>query len=89
MLVKFMIESTDLDHIKSICYFDAEHTMETLHARLVAVEPVEESGFRYVEIEVKDMGMFLMDLLLTGKRIGANLDPLHYYHPFTFLNNKA
>jgi len=84
MLVKFMIESTDLNHIKSICYNDAEYKEESLIAKLVAVHPVTDNGFRYVEIEVKSMEMFLMDLLIQGKRIGRNHDPIPYNTPLPF-----
>jgi hypothetical protein len=84
MLVKFMIEATDLNHIKSICYNDAEHTEESIIAKLVAVHPVTDNGFRYVEIEIKHMEMFLMDLLIQGKRIGAKHDPIPANTPLPF-----
>jgi len=84
MLVKFLIESTDLNHIKSICYNDAEYTEESLIAKLVAVHPVTETGFQFIEIEIKRLEMFLMDLLIQGKRIGAKLDPIAANTPLPF-----
>jgi hypothetical protein len=84
MVVKILIESTDLNHIKSICYNDPEHTEESFVARLIAVHPVTEHHFRYVEIEIKDMQMFLTSLFIKGKQIGSKIEPSYYSNPLPF-----
>ncbi len=84
MVVKILIESTDLNHIKSICYNDPEHTEESFVAKLIAVHPLTEYDFRYVEIEIKDMQMFLTSLFIRGKQIGLKIEPTYYNNPLPF-----
>jgi len=69
------INIEDIDHIKSICFKDAECSEESDYCRLLAIHPANSISYRKVEIEIKNVDMFCNDVFWAGIRIGAKLQP--------------
>jgi hypothetical protein len=84
MQISMYVNVEDIDHIKSICYKDAECSQESDYCKLLAIHP--ENGFssRKVEIEIKNVDMFCSDLFWSGIRIGAKIQPHYKNEPLNF-----
>lgn len=77
MQISMYVNIEDINHIKSICFKDAECSEESDYCRLIAIHPENAFSSRKVEIEIKNVDMFCSDLFWAGIRIGAKRQPLY------------
>jgi hypothetical protein len=77
MQISMYVNVEDIEHIKSICFKDAECSQESDYCKLLAINENNGYNTKKVEIEIKDVDMFCSDLFYTAIRIGAKIQP-HY-----------